>query len=336
MKTGRRLISALVALVVVIIWGTLGYIFLEDFTFIEALYMTVITITTIGFKEVRDLDDSGRIFTILLTFAGTGLMLLYVGILTQFIVEGQFSRIFGRKKVERAVARLKNHYILCGAGRIGSLIITEFEKLKVPFVVIEKDQAKFEKLVENGTLAMHGSASDEKILELAKIYQCKGLILALASDAETVYSILTAGQMKSDLFIIARANEVGGSKKLAVAGAKMVVSPYQSVSSRMVNAVLRPEVADLFESTFLEENLDITMEGIKVAEDCAFTGKTLLESNFRADFGLSVVGIKKADGRMILGPGPNDAINIGDVLVVAGRREDVNQLIKNMKEITPD
>ena len=331
MKYTRRLISAAIALNVIIIWGTVGYMYLEGYSFIEGLYMTVITIATIGFKEVRDLDDTGRVFTIFLAFAGTGLMLLYVGLLTQFIIEGQFRRIFGRRRVERAVARLKKHYILCGAGRIGSLIASEFQRLKVPFVVIELDNEKCAHMIENDVLVMNGSASDENLLTLARIMHSKGLLLSLGSDAETVYAILTAKQLNPDIFIIARANDVGSAKKLAIAGANMVVSPYQSVSSKMVNAMLRPEVADMFETPFLEENLDLAMEGIKVPKDCVFAGKTLLESNFRADYGLTVVGIKKATGKLVLGPGPKDIILEGDVLIVAGRREDVTELLKNME-----
>ena len=332
MKSALRLIYAAAAMMMIIMWGTIGFMALEKFSLLEAIYMTVITITTIGFQEVRTLHDHGRIFTIFLALSGTGLMLLYVGLLTQFIVEGRFSRIFGRRKVERAVARLKNHIVLCGAGRIGSLIANEFKKKKIPFVTIEHNIDKFNRMLEEGFLCIHGDASDEKMLKLAGVEKAKGLLLSLASDAETVYAILSAKQLNPDLYIIARAIEVGAEKTLKMAGANRIVSPYQSVSNRMVNAILRPAVVDMMELTFLDKNIDLTMEGINVSRNSFLAGKSLMKLNFRADYGLTIVGINRADGKMILGPGPNDVIESGDVLIIAGRKSDVEKLAAKMGE----
>jgi voltage-gated potassium channel len=303
---------------------------IENYRFIEALYMTVITMTTIGFMEVRPLHDAGRVFTIFIAFSGGGLLLMYIGILTQFVMEGQVSRLFGRRKVVNAVKRLKNHYILCGAGRIGSLIAKELTREKVPFVVIERDHEKTEELVEQNVLAIRGNAIDEEVLQLAQVEKAKGLVMALASDADTVYAILTARQINPDLYIIARANDVGAAKKLKMAGANRVVSPYEQVSSRMVHAIVRPEVVDMLEMAFLDDELNLGMEGIPVSENCTFDGKTLLEANLRANFAVTIVGIKKSNGKTVLGPGPNDQINCGDVLIVAGRRTDVDELAKTM------
>jgi len=320
------MIYAAVALLVIVLWGTVGYMSLEKYTLVEALYMTIITIATIGFMEVHPLHEMGRIFTIFLAFAGTGLMLLYVGILTQFIVEGQLSRFFGRRRVERAVTNLKKHYILCGAGRIGSLVAIELKNRKVPFVIVERDEKEAENLVEAGYLVINGDAGEEETLKRAQIKGAKGMVLALASDAETVYAILTARQLNPDLFIIARANDVGSEKKINMAGANRIVSPYQTVSHRMINAIIRPEVVDMLELAFLDKNLDLALEGVAVTRESAFAGRSIMESNIRADFGVNVIGIKKADGETVLGPGPQDLIEAGDVLIVAGRRTDVEKL----------
>ena len=330
MNSTIRLIYAAGALLVIVLWGTVGFMTLEDYSLLDAVYMTVITITTIGFKEVHPLQAHGRIFTIFLALSGMVLTLLYVGLLTQFIVEGRFSRIFGRRKVERAVARLKNHVVLCGAGRIGSLIAQELKKEKAPFVIIERNTEKFNRMLEEGHLCIHGDASDEKMLKLAGIERAKGLLFALAKDSETVFAILSAKQLNPELYIIARAIEVGAEKTLNMAGANRVVSPYQSVSNRMVNAVLRPTVVDMFDLTFVDENFHLTMEGINVSRKSFLASRSIIDLNFRADFGLTIVAINRADGKVILGPGPNDVIEAGDVLIVAGQKSDVEKLASKM------
>jgi voltage-gated potassium channel len=326
MNALTRLIYAAMALVITLCWGTLGYMQIEKFTLLEALYMSVITITTIGFNEVHPLSAGGRAFTMVLAFGGTGLLLLYVGLLTQFVIEGQVSRIFGRRKVEHDVARLKNHYILCGAGRIGGLIAQEFRKKKVSFVIIESDTEQFEQLLDEGYLVMHGSATSRKMLHMARIEQAKGLLMTLGNDADTVFAILTAREINPDLFIIARASEVGSERQITLAGANRVVSPFQAVSVRMTNAVLRPEVMDVLDLTLMDDQLDLAMEGITMGKNCCLVGKTLMESKFRSEFGAMIVAMKKADGKFLIGPGPNEVLEAGDVLIVAGRTEQIEKI----------
>lgn len=299
---------------------------IDNFPPLDALYMTVITITTIGFKEVRPLSPTGTVFTIFLAFLGTGLMLTYVGMLTQLVMEGQVRRIFGRRKVEKAVSRLKNHYILCGAGRIGNLIAEELFKRKSPFVIIERNAEQFNRLLDKGFLVMKGDAADEEVLKLAQIDKAKGILLALASDAETVFTILTARELNSNLYIIARANEVGSEKQITMAGANRVVSPYQEVSGRMVNAVLRPEVLDILELALFNDNLDLSMEGVRVSKNSKILGIPLKDSNFRGNYGAIIVAIKQVDGAFVMGPSGDQVIAAGDVLIVAGTTAQIEKI----------
>jgi len=330
MRQARSLLYALIALTIIILWGTIGYISIEDYPPLDALYMSVITITTIGYGEIHPLSDRGRVFTMFLAFGGTGLLLLYIGLLTQFIVEGQVRNIFGRRRMERMVSKLSNHYIICGAGRIGGLIVDELRRRKQDFVIIERSHEKFDDFHKKGMLIIEGNAAEEATLKEAGIDRAKALIIALATDAETVFTILTARELNPGLFIIARANEVGTEKQITMAGANRVVSPYQTTSYRIINAIMRPDVLDMLDLTMYNNDLDLAMEGVRVKGNCQIVGKSLIELKFRADFGAIVVAIRKPNGKVLMGPGPNEVIEGGDVLIVAGRASNIERLAERV------
>ena len=322
----QRIFYAAIVFVVILIAGTMGYMLLEGYTFNEALYMTVITITTIGFMEVHPLSETGRLFTILLAFGGVGFVLVSFGLLTQAIVEGQFVRVFGRRKVKQQIAKLKDHYIICGGGQIGHLLAVNLRKRGVRFVLIEKSLDNSQRLLEEGFLVMNGDAKDEQILEMANINTARGLIVALNTGSETVFTILTARELNPDLYIIARVNEVGTEKQIAKAGAHRVVSAFQTLSYQMLNAVIRPDVVDMLDLTLYSRETNLAMEGVKIDPKCEVAGKSILESNFRKEFNAMIVAIKKPDGSTVMGPGPKEIINGGDVLIVAGNSEDIERM----------
>ncbi len=322
----RHLRFSLSILVGVIALGTCGYMFIEGWSGFDALYMTVITLATVGFKEVHDLSPQGKLFTILLIIFGAGIIAYAIGSLIQIMVEGQLRHILGRKKLEKQIDRLSGHYIVCGYGRIGTLICREFLAKPIPFVVVEKDPALCEKLGNDGILFVRGDATDDETLMAAGILRAKGLITAVTSDTENVYITLTARGLNPDMFILARSGEEGSEKKLRRAGASKVISPYTIGASRMAQAVLRPSVVDFIEIATAGRNLELQLEEIRVTPDSALAEKSLVDSGVRKDLGVIIVGIKKQNGQMLFNPAPATPIQGGDVLITLGEPSAIHDL----------
>lgn len=322
----RHLRISIVVLLVLVTIGTAGYITIEGWRFLDSLYMTVITLATVGFTEVHPLSDTGRIFTMLLIVFGVSVLGYIVGSLAQIMFEGQFQRIFGRKKVEKKIEALRDHYIVCGFGRIGTLICKEFAAKPLPFVVIERSADIMPKLEEDGYLYIHGEATDDETLLKAGIKRAKGLISVVASDTDNVYITLTARGLNPDLFILARSGEEGSEIKLKRAGASKVVSPYMIGGSRMAQAILRPNVVDFIEIATGTEHLELQMEEIMIPPDSGFVGHNLVSSGFRRETGAMIVGIKKADGEMVFNPESHTKISGHDTLIVLGEPSAINKL----------
>ena len=314
----RHLKISIFVLLMLVSVGTSGYMVIEKWRFLDALYMTVITLGTVGFKEIHDLSDHGKIFTMLLIVFGVSVLGYIVGSLAQIMFEGQIQRIMGRKKVEKMIDALKDHYIICGYGRIGSLICKEFKANDLKFVIVEKSIETIEKLDEEGYLHMRGDATLDETLLKAGIKRAKGLISVVTSDTENVYITLTARGLNPDLYILARSGEEGSDIKLKRAGANKVVSPYIIGGSRMAQSVLRPNVVDFIEIATGSEHMDLQMEEITIPDHSAFAGETLVSSGFRKEIGVIIVGIKKSHGKMVFNPHSQAKIEGGDTLIVLG------------------
>jgi len=314
----RHLKVSLLVLTLLVTAGTVGYIAIEGWSPLDALYMTVITLGTVGFKEVHDLSDSGKLFTITLIVIGVSVLGYIVGSLAQIMFEGQFQRIIGRKKVENRIRSLKNHYIICGYGRIGSLICKEFAAKPLLFVVVEKDPQIAERLSDL-YLVIHGDATADETLLHAGIKEAKGLITAVTSDTENVYITLTARGLNPDLYILARSGEVGSELKLQRAGANKVISPYTIGGNRMAQAILRPNVVDFIEIATGRGHMELQMEEIEIPNHSAFIGENLITSGFRRETGVIIVGIKKKNGRMVFNPEPKSILEAKDTLIVLGQ-----------------
>lgn len=327
----RHLRFSLIALFSVIAIGTFGYALIEDWQAFDALYMTVITLATVGFKEVHELSQEGKLFTIVLIISGTGMIAYTLSSLIQFTLEGQLRKILGRKKLESRISKLKDHYIICGYGRIGKMICREFAAKPAPFVVIEGDSDKIERLEDSGYMYVFGNATDDTALQMAGIERAKGLITAVTSDTDNVYITLSARGLNPDLFILARASEEGSEKKLMRAGASKVVSPYTIGASRMAQAILRPSVVDFIELATTSEHLELQIEEICIATDSELAGKTLVNSSIRQSMGIIIVGIKLANGEMIFNPPSTQIIEPDSVLIILGERPSIDQLEKIAK-----
>ncbi len=322
----RRLFIAILITQTLLLVGTLGYSFIEGWPFFDSLYMTVISITTVGYGEIHQLSREGRIFTVFLIMTSFGVMAYIVGSITQTIIAGQLRMILGRRKLEKRVKRQKDHFILCGYGRIGSFIARQFKREDVPFVAVENDPERIKVIEEEGFNYVEGNATEDEILIRAGVERARGLIATIPSDADNLYITLSARSLNPDLYILSRANEEGADKKLLSAGANRVVSPYLMGAARMVNAVLRPNIVEFVDLVVQRRHLELQLEEIIVEDDTKFKGKPLSESGIKRDLGLIVVAIKKASGEMVFNPSSETLIEKDDILIVLGEKKHLEML----------
>jgi voltage-gated potassium channel len=312
----KRLIFALIFITCVVMAGSAGYMLIEGWNCLDSLYMTVITIASVGYKEIHDLSPHGRIFTIILIISGVGSVTYALTTIAKIVVEGEIQEIFGRKRLEKKIKELKNHYIVCGYGRMGRIICRELKEKDIKFVVIEKEPDTFESAEE--TLVLKGDATKDENLKEAGIEKAKGLITVLPTDAENLFVVLSARELNPKLFIVARAGEEGSEQKLLRAGADRVVSPYHIGGLRIAHTVLKPAVVDFIEFATKSGNIDLQMEEITVQNNSKLAGLTLDECGIGRDLGIIVVAIKKASGDMKFNPTFRSAIKAGDTLIALG------------------
>jgi voltage-gated potassium channel len=323
-----RISLGLAAFVIVV--GTLGFMYLENWPVLDSLYMTIITLSTVGFGEVRQLHDESRMFTMVLIILGVAVGGLTATSLGRVIVEGQFKELVLRRKMEKKLRRMENHYIVAGYGRVGRQVALEFKRRHVPFVVIERDPAAVETLTANQILFVEGDATDEEVLREAGIEQAQTLISTLPDEAHNVYLTLTARHMSSSLTIIARADVEEEEKKLIRAGANNVISPHVLGGVRMAMAATQPNVVDFVQMTgFGTEGLII--EEITIPQNSALNDKTIVESGLKDRYGVTIIGIKKQGGKMVINPTPKTTLNSGDILVLIGDQANVEQLNADLK-----
>jgi len=323
-----RVLRGTAVAAVVLVAGTVGYHFMEGWSLLDAFYMTVITVTTVGFGETHPLGASGRIFTIFLIFFGVGTVLYILSLLTQVMVEGKLRQMLGRRNLRRGIRALKGHYIICGYGRIGSLVVDLLREQGVPMVVIDRSSEVTARLEEDGIPYILGEATEDENLLAAGIERAKGLVATVSSDANNVYIVLTAKGIRPDLFVIGRATEPGSERKLKRAGADKVVSPYFIGARRIAQTVIRPSVADFVELTFHNSELGLLMEEITVGMGSELAGVALKDSGIRQKLDLIILAVKKADGTMIFNPKADTVIDVSDTLIALGRRDSMTKLTK--------
>lgn len=326
MHSTRQIKITLLAVVAVFSIGTLGYILIEGWSLLDSVYMTVLTLATVGFREVNPLSPAGMIFTIFLMIFGIGIIAYAIGVFAQFMVEGHLQKVLGRRQVEKKISQLSGHYIICGFGRIGSIICRELHERPVPFVVIEQNSDFCEKIAAEGYLYLQGNATEDEILLAAGIERARGLITVVTSDTENVYITLTARGLSPDLFILSRAGDEGSEKKLNRAGASKVISPYNIGASRMAQAILRPSVMDFIEIATAGQNLELQLEEIMVTSSSRLVGMSLEQTGVRKEFGLIIVGIRSGTAPMIFNPPAETLITSGDILIALGPQPSIVKL----------
>jgi len=317
---------AIILLTAIIAFGTVGYYIFEEMPLFEAFYMTIITISTVGFSEIRPLTVVGRSITLVVIVLGISVGTYTIGIIVRWFVEGELSKIFGRRKLQKQMADLKNHFIICGFGRIGRIICQELYEDKIEFVVIEQNASVIEEIAAEKYLFLEMDATSEEALMAAGILKAKGLVTAVNSDANNVFITLTAKGLRPDIFVLARSSEEKNEAKLNKAGATKVVSPYMIGARRMAHVLKRPTVVDFIDIATMGNRLGLIMEEAEVGLESGLIGKNLIESRLRQEFGIIIVAIKKASGQMIFNPVPSETLEANDVIVVLGKTEDLKRV----------
>jgi voltage-gated potassium channel len=326
-----KLKLSLFLLIAIIVFGTGGYIAVEGMSAFDAFYMTIITISSVGFMEVQPLSNIGRGITIVIIVMGISLMTFTLGQVARIFVEGELRKVLGRRKLEKQVAELQDHYIICGYGRIGQIIVKELTNTKIPLVVIEQDPVGIAILEEEGILYLNMDATSDEALKTAGLDRARGLVTAVSSDADNVFIALSAKGMRPDIFILARASDVKNESKLLRAGASRVVCPYQMGGRRMAEILHKPTVVDFLDQTMMHTELGLQMEEAIISQSSPIIGKTLVSSNLRQDFGVIIVAIKRITGEMVFNPGPGETFDAGDVIVAIGKKTELQRMSKALR-----
>jgi voltage-gated potassium channel len=314
-----------VALVALVLIGMAGFHFLEGWSWFEGFYMVLTTITTIGYGEVHPLSHTGRIFNTFVIIAGVALVLLFFGGATQALLEFELQSVFGRRRMDREIGRLSDHYIICGAGRVGRSVARELARKPCPFVIVDNDVQKLASYSDQGWLTLVGDATQTAVLRQAHIERARGLVASTTTDATNIYIILTARSLNPNLQIIARASEEEAEKHLLTAGANHVVSPYNFAGYRIAQTFMRPHVVDFFD-TAMNRQLPLEIEEVQVQAGSRFAGQTLEGSRIRQEMGVIVLAIKGEGSLMRFNPSPDEVIHRGDHLIAMGEPDGLRRL----------
>lgn len=327
-----RLKIILTAFGAVLAAGVVGFMALEGLAFFDALYMTVVTVATVGYGDIVPRTFAGRTFTMVLIIAGVGMTYYTLTFLIGLAVEGQLKNILGRRGMSRKIASLENHIIVCGAGRVGSNVVQRLRQEHDEFVVIENDQAVYDKLVEDKVLAVHGDATSDEVLLTAGLARAKGVITTLSHDADNVYVTLTAKSLNPRIVVVARAERSEAEEKLRRAGADTVIFPSVMGGRQMVSAITRPVIMDFVENVFYNQELHLNIAEIAVSARSPLAGVTLAASGIKDKYDSIVVAVKRGD-QLITTPDAGLVLSGGDIMIVLGHRTALGELVNLAKGI---
>ena len=320
----REIVLASLFLAALMATGTVGYSIIEGWYWLDGLYMTFITLTTIGFAEVKTLSYPGRVFTIFIGLVGIGAVAFIATRAAQLLLA---SELISKRHMNKRISQLRDHYIICGYGRIGKRVAHDLQKAGKPFVVVEMNAAKVETLIEDDLLYVQGNAEADDVLSEAGIGVAKGLILTLPDDSSNVFVTLTARELSSKIFVVARTDTHQNERKLRRAGADKVVAAYEIGADRIAQVILRPNVDRFVEDVLKSDGLDLIMEEVSVGDGSLIADCTLAESNFRQQFNTIVVAILDGQtNRMQFNPSASSVIKAGDILIVLGSSDMINRV----------
>ena len=329
----RRLALIAAAMALTLAGGTLGFVLIEHYPVFDAFYMTLTTVTTVGYGEIHALSRAGRVFNSFLILFGVIIMLLAIGAMTQTVIELELNQFFGKRRMKNMIENLSGHIILCGYGRVGRGAAEELMQAGTKFVVVDRNEERVERAMKSGILAVMADASRDETLRDVGIDRARGLIATLSSDADNLFLILSAKSLNSKLFLSARVAEEESEQKLRRAGADFVFAPYNSTGHRMAQALLKPHVHQFLDFTTQKVGLDAGIEQVRVSSKSAFADQSLAEMKMRQELGVIVLAIRKASGEMHFNPPAEAKISPGDHLIVMGRPDDLRRLEQMLTEV---
>ena len=319
---------SLTALVVVatLALGTVGFVLIEHYPVFDAFYMTLITMTTVGYAEIHPLSQAGRIFNSFLIIIGVSTIFIAIGAVTQTVIELEFGDVFNRRRSKRMIDQLQDHFIICGYGRVGRGAAEELRHAGAPFVVVDSSPDRIERAMLAGMLAVAADATRDDTLRQVGIARARGLVAALATDADNLFVLLSAKGLNPGIYVAARAAEEGAEEKMRRAGANSVFAPYALTGHRLAQALLRPHVVQFLDFTTNDFGADIAIEQVTVAGGTEAVSKTIKQLQLGRSLGVIVMAIRTSDGRMSFNPSADTAIHEGDCLIVMGRQESLRAL----------
>lgn len=320
-----NVLRAAVLLVAVMIAGTTGYIVIEGWSFLDSLYMTVIVLTTIGFHEVRPLDDSGRIFTIILAVIGVGGILYALLAVFQFLIEGEFGSILGRQRMKARIDALNNHYVLCGFGRVGEEIAREFVARKIPFVVVEIIEEAIERAQRRGYLLLIGDATTDEVLKEAGVQRARCILAASDSDSGNTFIIITAKALNPDLFVVARAAHPESRARMQRAGADRVFSPYIIAGRQMALSAVQPAVVEFIDTLSAGTDGASVLAEIEISPESGLAGQTI-DAVLSGRETITVLGVRNRSGRVSVGAARDSVLEVGDRVIITGAEDELNTI----------
>lgn len=316
-------------MLITMLFGTVGYVVIEGASWIDSLYMTVITISTVGFGEVIPLSQPGKLFTIVLIIMGTGTLAYTASQFIDYVVAGELRDIFGRKRMESRIDALEDHYILCGFGRMGRIIADLLSENNLPFVIIDPEPRQSESSDEQ-YLFVTGDATHENVLIKAGVMRAKGLITVVDKDVTNLYIVLTVKGLNQDIFVVSKCSQEEAYSKLMWAGANKIVSPYTIGGQSIAQSIIKPHVTDFMDMALGNTGYQIMVEEVKVVENCKLDGTKIKDSNIR-DHGIIVVAINKRQSGFVYNPGAEEILSAGDTLIALGRKEDFESLVNYLE-----
>ena len=322
----RRLSFILLAIVTTLTIGTVGFTVIDQYPPFDAFYMALTTMTTVGYMEIHHLSRAGRIFNSFLIFFGVTTLFIAIGAMTQTIIELEFGDAIGQRRNKRMIEKLKDHFIICGFGRVGRGAASELQHAGVPFVIVEAGADRVERAMLAGMLAVAADATRDEVLRQVGIDRARGLVAALATDADNLFVLLSAKGLNPDLYVAVRAAEEGAEEKMKRAGADAVFAPYSITGHRLAQSLLRPHVVQFLDFTTKDIGEDISIEQVRVSEKSKLVSRSIREMELGRTLSVIVLAIRKGDGQMLFNPPADTAVAGGDYLIVMGRQENLRTL----------
>lgn len=329
MNIVKRVFLILILILTIILIGIFGFVFIEKWSFFEALWQTIITLSTVGFGELRPMSEVGRLFTVFLILIGLTVFGYSLTTLTRIIIEGEFKNIFRNKKMEKEISKLKNHIIICGYGSVGQYAASELKKWKKSYVIIEINENVSKHLQDGSELVVIGDAIEDEYLIKAGIKNATGLITALTDDVKNLFITLTARKLNPNLIIVTKAEEYGSEAKLLSAGANKVISPAQIGGRRMASVLIHPEIVNFLDVIISEKDIDLSMREIRINKNSILEGLAIKDANIPRE--IKVIGLKKEDEGMIVNPSATEMLTENSILIVLGENIFIGKLINMAK-----